>query len=142
MTMHLIQGVNTSRTRKRKPKMTKANIARWTEECRLYNREQKQCGMPKVSVDEYIQIIHGLKPKPKNNTYDTFKELDVSPRYRTSGTEHIPSRFSGGSANSCSKKEPMRYTGTLIKGISTMHKSNAVPIIDEREAKEHASMRR
>ena len=45
-------------------------------------------------------------------------------------------------AGDTSRKEPQKYTGTLVKGISTMHKSNAVPIIDEREAKEHASMRR
>lgn len=42
----------------------------------------------------------------------------------------------------CAKSDKKEYTGTLVKGISTMHKSNAVPIIDEREAKEHASMRR
>jgi len=30
----------------------------------------------------------------------------------------------------------------LVKGISTMHKSNAVPIINEEQAKEHANMRR
>jgi hypothetical protein len=42
----------------------------------------------------------------------------------------------------CSRVESKQYTGTLVKGISTMHKSNAVPIIDENEAKEHASMRR
>ena len=41
-----------------------------------------------------------------------------------------------------SKVESPEYTGTLVKGISTMHKSNAVPIINEEEAKEHASMRR
>jgi hypothetical protein len=41
-----------------------------------------------------------------------------------------------------SKKEPQRYTGTLVKGISTMHKSNAVPIINEQEARDHANMRR
>ena len=40
------------------------------------------------------------------------------------------------------KKERMNYTGTLVKGISTMHKSNAVPIIDAQEAKDHANMRR
>jgi hypothetical protein len=40
------------------------------------------------------------------------------------------------------KVESKKYTGTLVKGISTMHKSNAVPIIDESEAKEHANMRR
>lgn len=43
---------------------------------------------------------------------------------------------------STEKKERMNYTGTLVKGISTMHKSNAVPIIDEQEAKDHANMRR
>lgn len=40
------------------------------------------------------------------------------------------------------KVEAQKYTGTLVKGISTMHKSNAVPIINEDEAKEHARMRR
>ena len=40
------------------------------------------------------------------------------------------------------KKERMMYTGTLVKGISTMHKSNAVPIINQEEAIEHARMRR
>jgi hypothetical protein len=40
------------------------------------------------------------------------------------------------------RKESPKYTGTLIKGISTMHKSNAVPILSEEEARDHASMRR
>jgi hypothetical protein len=39
-------------------------------------------------------------------------------------------------------KERLNYTGTLVKGISTMHKSNAVPIINQEEAIEHARMRR
>jgi hypothetical protein len=34
------------------------------------------------------------------------------------------------------------YTGTLIKGIATMHKSNAVPIINEKQAIEISKMRR
>ena len=44
--------------------------------------------------------------------------------------------------NSCGKKEPMRYTGTLVKGIATMHKSNAVPVINREEATDIARMRR
>lgn len=40
------------------------------------------------------------------------------------------------------KKEPMKYTGTLIKGIATMHKSNAIPIINKEQAEEVAKMRR
>jgi hypothetical protein len=35
-----------------------------------------------------------------------------------------------------------KYTGTKVLGIGTMHKSNAVPIFSDNEAKEIASMRR
>ena len=38
--------------------------------------------------------------------------------------------------------EKKTYTGTLIKGISTLHKSNAVPIISQEEAIDIANMRR
>ena len=34
------------------------------------------------------------------------------------------------------------YTGTAMKGISTLHKSNAVPIFSDEEAKDQANMRR
>lgn len=38
--------------------------------------------------------------------------------------------------------ESPRYTGYLVKGIGTMHKSNAVPIIDQEQMKDLAKMRR
>jgi len=58
----------------------------------------------------------------------------------TRETAMIPSLpFSGGP---CLKAEQKIYTGTKIKGIGTMHKSNAVPIFSEDEAKDIASMRR
>ncbi|MFZ9848022.1 MAG: hypothetical protein ACO3EE_07720 [Flavobacteriales bacterium] len=34
------------------------------------------------------------------------------------------------------------YTGTAMKGIGTLHKSNAVPIFTDEEAKDQAAMRR
>ena len=40
------------------------------------------------------------------------------------------------------KKESLKYTGTLVKGIATMHKSNAVPVIDEEQMKDISRMRR
>ena len=40
------------------------------------------------------------------------------------------------------KHERNEYTGTLVKGIATMHKSNAVPIINDDEAKDISRMRR
>ena len=44
--------------------------------------------------------------------------------------------------NTTGKKEPIQYTGTLVKGIATMHKSNAVPVINKEEATDIARMRR
>jgi hypothetical protein len=99
-------------------------------------------------------MIHGamnysLKGKKKKVNYWTTKKrkptkefVEYTPdySYRTDATQEIKSLDSG--VGETPKREPMQYTGTLVKGISTMHKSNAVPIISEDEAKEHASMRR
>lgn len=40
------------------------------------------------------------------------------------------------------KKDNYTYTGTLIVGIATMHKSNAVPVIDQQQATDISRMRR
>mgnify|MGYP003111260858 CR=1 FL=1 len=40
----------------------------------------------------------------------------------------------------CTKQESPVYTGTLVKGIATMHKSNAVPVISQKEAEEISKM--
>ena len=45
-------------------------------------------------------------------------------------------------ASYTNRKESMKYTGTLVKGIATMHKSNAVPVIDEEQMKDISRMRR
>lgn len=37
-------------------------------------------------------------------------------------------------------KETLKYTGSLVKGIATMHKSNAVPVIDQKQAEEISRM--
>jgi hypothetical protein len=49
---------------------------------------------------------------------------------------------SNGMCGNTAKKEPMVYTGTLVKGIAQMHKSNAVPIINKEQAIDVAKMRR
>ena len=45
-------------------------------------------------------------------------------------------------AGPCTKAPDKVYTGTMIKGIGTMHKSNAVPIFTDEQAVEIATMRR
>lgn len=55
-------------------------------------------------------------------------------------TPKIPSLpFTG---EPCLKKANPVYTGTKVKGIGTMHKSNAVPIFSDDEAVAIATMRR
>ena len=55
-------------------------------------------------------------------------------------THHIPSLNTGGGTTTLA---PVKiYTGTKVKGIATMHKSNAVPVFSDEEAIEISSMRR
>lgn len=42
----------------------------------------------------------------------------------------------------CAKPDRKEYTGTLVKGVGVMHKSNLVPITSQEDAKELARMRR
>jgi len=55
-------------------------------------------------------------------------------------TNHIPSQ--GQSTGVAALRPAPVYTGTKIKGIGTMHKSNAVPIFSDEEAVAIATMRR
>ena len=54
-------------------------------------------------------------------------------------TSHIKSVDTGG--NALLKPNPV-YTGTKVKGIAPMHKSNAVPVFSDEEAIDISKMRR
>ena len=74
--------------------------------------------------------------KPKQQLRDVYSLGKPAGRE----TPKIPSLpFTGGV---CAKKENPVYTGTAIKGIGTMHKSNAVPVFSDEQAIEIATMRR
>jgi hypothetical protein len=78
------------------------------------------------------------KNRPNTNTNlrgDSSRFVDTS---RT--TSHIPSRDSW--LGDTIKKPTIHYTGDKMKGIGTLHKSNAVPIFSDEEAKDQAAMRR
>ncbi len=55
-------------------------------------------------------------------------------------SHNIPSRNTG--EGIASSKPVQQYTGTKMKGIGTMHKSNSVPIFSDEEAVAIATMRR
>lgn len=143
MSMHLVGPyLTTTNYRKRKSKVTQSQMNRWMEGWREKCKQNKRLGLAKPTFEEYVDMLHGRikTDKPK------FKPLNSQPdpvaeRIRAH-KEQYPSLGGFGSPNSTAKKEPQKYTGTLIKGIATMHKSNAVPVIDDEQAKEISRMRR
>ena len=112
MTMHLVRGMSSLNSRKRKTKnKTKRMLEAEAEHQRFLERM-------------------GVKGSPREYRYD-IPDYDTGPR--------VTSDKVAGNGN---KREPNRYTGTLIKGVATMHKSNAVPVTNSEQAIEVARMRR
>lgn len=78
------------------------------------------------------------------------KRIQVSPeiykrqeeQYKSLMEEYMKNGEYHKIAGDCTKKESPKYTVNLIKGIATMHKSNAVPVISQQEAEDIARMRR
>lgn len=64
----------------------------------------------------------------------------TTPPGRSTGKEHqsLDTGFAGGTK----PLRPMKYTGTKLLGIGTLHKSNAVPVFSQDEAIEISTMRR
>ena len=53
-----------------------------------------------------------------------------------------PSLITSGPGGGTKPVQGLRYTGTKMVGIGTLHKSNAVPVFSEQEATDMARMRR
>lgn len=64
--------------------------------------------------------------------------VSSNPRGVSNNIQSLNSKITGAVS---SKPAPV-YTGTKVLGIGTMHKSNAVPIFSDDEAKEISTMRR
>jgi len=136
MSMHILgPQYTTLNYRKRKTKMTKRRQEELTQEWHSHNRYLRQHGESRITFEEYLDEISNKKlAKPE------FKPLRNEAPPRRGSTDHIPSRGDG--IGIAAKPERKEYTGTLVKGIATMHKSNAVPVIDEEQMKDISNMRR
>ena len=114
-------------------------MAQYELNWRLHNKAMKRSGMHDLrydTVDEYINYCLG-KVKPSKE----FKPFVATDTFRREVPEY-PSCHSTGGGGHGTKKESPKYTGTLVKGIATMHKSNAVPIMNQKEATEISEMAR
>jgi len=147
MTMHLARGFSTINTRKpRQNKRTKAQQEKLIEEHRAFNKRMKQAGRhgERVTFEEYVDYVYGKK---KTNTRQ--EHLDPTtvktytpptPRFTRETGQYASLETSSNTIPAQPTKK--EYTGTLVKGIATMHKSNAVPVINQDEAESISHMRR
>jgi hypothetical protein len=79
------------------------------------------------------------KPLPKTTSKSLSSAYRLTIPEGRNTTAHIKSVDTGG--NAVLKPSPV-YTGTKVKGIATMHKSNAVPVFSDEEAIAISKMRR
>jgi len=129
MTMHLAHPALTMGG-KRKGKIKFRNSAE-AQKARQLDADWKEL-QKKWEVDaDDKKRKRALEAEPLSYT------LSAPPGRNTSNG--IPSRVTAGGSTSSVHKV---YTGTKVLGIGTMHKSNAVPIFSDEEAKAISTMRR
>ena len=120
--------LSTTGKRKGKQKFASADAKRKSEQLDKEWRElQKRWG---VEADERKRR-RAMEAEPLSYT------LSV-PAGRS--TAHINSL--GQDSGVATLAQPKVYTGTKVKGIATMHKSNAVPIFSDKQAIDISKMRR
>jgi hypothetical protein len=93
--------------------------------------------------DRKLQEFDKLAPKFSTGPYNAPRKTmsDFMPKTPPGReTPRVESQDTGWVT--CTKVKDNEYTGTKVKGVGTMHKSNAVPIFSDDEAKEISSMRR
>ena len=141
MTMHLVGPyMTTTNYKKRKQrKLTDNQRVKLEQEWRAYNKSMRKMNCHSAQFDtfeEYLSYTRG-EHKPKRE----FQAYEPERGYRRETTNY-PS-LSNSISGYAPRKENPKYTGDLIVGIGTMHKSNAVPIMrGTKQAEELAKMRR
>jgi hypothetical protein len=122
--------LSTTGKKKGKQKFASADHARKSRELdESWKELQKKWG---IEADEKKRT-RGLSAPSLSSSYS----LKIPEGRNT--TAHIKSVDTGGNAT---LKPSKVYTGTKVKGIATMHKSNAVPVFSDEEAQDISKMRR
>lgn len=132
MTMHL-EGpwLSTTGKRKGKVKFASAEAKRKSEQL---DREWKELLKRQGIEQEEKKRKRALSAEPLSSVY----KLSIPEGRNT--TAHLRSVDTG--LGNATLKPSKQYTGTKVKGIATMHKSNAVPVFSDEEAVDISRMRR
>lgn len=134
MTMHLEGPWLSTTGKKRGPKKWASSEAKRQEQIRKESWQRTLAELDKLSP-KFGREVRALKPALKRSL-DNW--VPKTPPGRE--TPRIVSQDTGWVA--CTTTANQEYTGTKVKGIGTMHKSNAVPIFSDEEAVDISKMRR
>ena len=122
---------------RRKLRLKESKQQKLAAEHKQYNKEMRQigCHSQQKTLNDFVAWKYGYyQPRPSRVVV---KEEPIYVRETVSA----PSRNSG-ILNQCKQTVERVYTGDLVTGVATMHKSNAVPVINKSQATDLATMRR
>lgn len=106
------------KSKKRKPTAKQRELSKsWENLLKQYSAKTVLPKKPRQLSESYSLGIPACRETPKHPSLSSY-------------------------TGSTAKKDSPIYTGTKVKGIGTMHKSNAVPIFSDEEAVDISKMRR
>ena len=138
MTMHLAQGLTTTKiSRSKKKPITPKELQYYTIAWRAHNKDCRKRylhSMQFKTVEEYIAYVQGNKyvaPTAKSNIKVASKTKSNTYVAQNKGKTFVSHTIPAGAL---SKPEPKVYSGSRkLVGIAIMHKSNLVPIFEDEE---------
>lgn len=129
MSMHL-EGPWLSTTGKRRGKMKFRNA----DQARQYREQESEWAE--------LKKRWGAESEDRRRTRGLTATTYVPPKMEFRGAEMLSKPSLSTGVGVATKSASPVYTGNKVKGIGTMHKSNAVPIFSDEEAVEISQMRR
>jgi hypothetical protein len=113
------------------------------------NQRSKKKKISKKQNEQYeswLSSVNSIKTNfsiNKTQSPTTVKKAFVEKKF-VRETQKYPSLVENNvHQGGCTKPiEGKKYTGSNMKGIGTLHKSNGIPVFSEQEAKDLSSMRR
>jgi hypothetical protein len=144
--MHLLgPQFSTNATRKRKKNPTDNQYHTMCMEWAAHNKQMKKLGCKPEPLEDYIARRLGKHKAPVKaavrGPFETKAYVRETPHYPSLSNSNLKDHKKD-LTNACAKKEPNVYSGTLIIGIATLHKSNSVPVINKNQIEEISRMRR
>ena len=125
MTMHIIRGMTTTSTKKRKArKKSKALLKAEAEHEKFLSKLYKSRGVAQSGSASAL----GAEGR-------RFKSYRLDQPNNLAPTSDVIPGF-------CPKRKENTYTGDKLLGIATMHKSNMVPVFSKEQAQDVSTMRR